>query len=50
MDIPEFMILTKMEYNVVRKCRTMHSLSVTNWFLPDDVGLSRGAGTCGFVK
>ena len=51
MDIPEFMLLTRKEYNTLRERRVALGLSHASWFLPEDVGTSReDPGTLGFKK
>ena len=51
MDITEFMILHKKEYNEVRASRERRSLTLTGWFQAKGVGQSRDdPGTQGFTK
>ena len=49
-ELPEFMILTKKEYNDLVAERAKHGLSTKQCFTPMQVGRGRGESQMGFAK
>ena len=49
LEIPEFALISKKQYNRIRAERMKLGLAIKSWFTPEQVGTERGGGSMGFT-